>query len=77
MKKVHYSYGTRLLGCECCSESDNNLEITEDGKVLVNEGGMHWFQSAPTFCDEAELRAYVESVYGWTDLEMDTENVYV
>jgi len=77
MKKVYYKYGTRVLSCECCSESDNVLEVTEDGKVLVDEGGMHWFQSAPTCYDEEALRAYMEEVYGWTDLEMDPENEYV
>lgn len=77
MKKVYYNYSTRDLGCGCCSESDNVLEVTEDGKVLVDEGGTHWDRSAPTFYDEASLRAYVESVYGWTDLEMDEDNTYV
>ena len=75
MKKVYYRCGTRVLGCGCCSESDNVLEVTEDGKILVEDGG--WFQSAPTFYDEEALRAYMEEVYGWTDLEMDPENEYV
>lgn len=76
MKKVYYRYGTRDVGCGCCHESDNVLEITEDGKTLYETD---WLNPAPTFYDNEELRKWVTDVYEWPDdeLEMHPDNEYL
>lgn len=76
MKQVYYKYGTRDLGCGCCSESDNTLEVYEGDETLLEQD---WRSSAPTFSNELELRAWMQEFYIWPDdeLEMHPDNEYL
>lgn len=59
MKTVIYTYDTRDLGCGCCSESANYLEIYDEyGREEF------WMECAPTFYSESALEVYIEKAHG-------------
>lgn len=82
MKKVSYKYGTSDInksGWVAPSErgwasvASNYLVVTEGEEVVLEIGQK---RSAPTFWNESDVRKYLADTYGWTELVMDTENVY-
>jgi len=55
MKKVIYTYNIRHLGCGCCSESANTLEIID----VATGREVYYVDDAPTFCSQEELEQYL------------------
>lgn len=69
MKTVTYKHRMRDKGCGCCKVSDNRLEVTEAGEVLIA-----LTTNAPTFYAESSLLHYLSSVFSWNDVEIVDSN---
>lgn len=75
MKKVTYTYNVRVLGCGCCSESANYLEITD----VATGWEVYWTDRAPTFCSQSELEEYVVEIHNLQEHEfvVDIESEFL
>jgi hypothetical protein len=75
MYKVYYKYDTRLLGCGCCSESANILEVFDlkTGKMFIETDSFN------TLCSEGELIECMESYYliDKSEIVLDSDNEYL
>jgi hypothetical protein len=66
--KVYYQYRNIILGCECCSESANILEIRFTDRLVESD-------QANTFYEKVDLDKYLSEVWDieeyWLDPESD------
>lgn len=75
VKKVKYTYHIRDIGCGCCHESANFLEIYDS----ITGEELWWTDEAPAFCDEEELKKYVVEFHNLQEDEfvVDTESEFL